>query len=106
MSDFETDDFHDSPSSDSVRKIKIESCRKGSFFFNSIFFVERAWGRAIVISKPSGVENNNKQQAAEARFGVRRLPGLLPKNRRQIRTQRGPLTPKPPMALFVRIPAG
>jgi len=54
------------------------------------------WGRAIVISKPSGVENNNKQQAAEARFGVRRLPGLLPKNRRQIRTQRGPLTPKPP----------
>ena len=32
----------------------------------------------------------------QLRIGVRRLPGLLPKNRRQIRTQRGPLAPKPP----------
>ena len=37
-----------------------------------------------------------RTKETEARFRSRSLPGLLGKNGRQIRTQRGPLTPKPP----------
>ena len=37
-----------------------------------------------------------RTKETEARFRIRSLPGLLGKNGRQIRTQRGPLTPKPP----------
>ena len=71
MSDFETDDFHDESSllpqtqSEKSKSNLVERAPSSSIQLNSIFVVERAWGRAIVISKPSGVENNNKQQAAE-----------------------------------------
>ena len=42
------------------------------------------------------IEKNNTATDRKPRFLFRVLPGVLPKNGRRIRTQRGPLTPKPP----------
>ena len=52
----------------------------------------KVWTPAI--SWKSSLYENFHQ--TKTRFRVRSLPGLRGKNGRQIRTQRGPLTPKPP----------
>ena len=41
------------------------------------------------------IEKKNTATDRKRRFLFRGLPGLLPKNGRQIRTQRAALTPKP-----------
>ena len=52
----------------------------------------KVWTPAITW-KSSLYENSHQ---TKTRFRVRSLPGFLGKNGRRIRTQRGPLTPKPP----------
>ena len=52
--------------------------------------------RAAGSRRTRRVRMKQRTKETKARFRVRPLPGFLQRNRRQIRTQRGPLTPKPP----------
>ena len=52
--------------------------------------------RAAGSRRTRRVRMKQRTKETKARFRVRSLPGLRGKNGRQIRTQRGPLTPKPP----------